>query len=501
MDDTSKLYAFLGVTVLLFASSIWKTLVNRYKLSAIPTVGSSGYIGALRFLHRGPGLPATLQEGYDKYRGAIFKVSTWSKTLILVSGTQLIDELRAASDDELSADTALRDTLQMEFTLGPEISENRYHLDVVRSSLTGNISTKLGDIQDEIESAFNDHIIDKTDEWVTVTAYPAMMDIVCRTINRMLVGLPLCRDPDYLDLHKKFTTSLMETARVLNYFPSFLKPILVPLFREIPRGIERGYKHLEPFFKDRLEKEARYGKDSPEKPNDAISWLVDYSSNETSHAKCIRGMILRMLLINFAALRTPTIAFTYVLFELSSRPEYVRPMREEIETIIQQEGWSKTALGKLRKVDSFIKEILRLSNFFSTVIQRKAVKDLTFSNGVTVPAGSTIAVPLAPTQIYPEYYTDPGSFDGFRFEKMRDKEGMGNKHQLISVDSCYVLFGGGGRACPGRFFATHLLKLMLVHILLHYDVQMVSGHGRTDERSFGKALPDPKAQVKFRKRK
>ncbi|KAM6492346.1 Cytochrome P450 [Amanita muscaria] len=491
MNDTTVLYAFLGVALLLFA---WKTLVNRYKLSAIPTVGC---IGAP---HRG--LPATLQKGYDKHRGSIFKVSTWSKWLILVSGPQLIDDLRSASDDELSADTALRDTLQMEFTLGAEIFENRYHLDVIKSSLTKNITTKLMDVRDEIETAFNDHIIAKTDEWVTVTAYPAIMDVVCRTLNRMLVGLPLCRDPDYLDLNKEFTINIMETARMLNYFPSFLKPILVQLFSEIPRGIGRGYKHLEPLFKDHLEKEALYGKDSPEKPNDAVSWLVDYSRNEPSHAKRVRSMVLRMLLINFAGIRTPTIAFTHVLFELASRPEYVQPMREEIEATIQQEGWSKTSLGKLRKVDSFIKETLRLSNFFSTVMQRKAMKDFTFSNGVTVPAGSTIAVPLAPTHIDPEYYTDPETFDGFRFEKMRDKEGMGNKHQLISLDSSYVLFGGGGRACPGRFFATHLLKVMLVHILLNYDVQMANGRARTDERTFGKvALPDPKAQVMFRKRR
>ena len=45
-----------------------------------------------------------------------------------------------------------------------------------------------------------------------------------------------------------------------------LASIFVPLFRGIPRGIKRGYKHLEPLFKDRLEKEARYGKDWPEKP-------------------------------------------------------------------------------------------------------------------------------------------------------------------------------------------------------------------------------------------
>lgn len=36
-------------------------------------------------------------------------------------------------------------------------------------------------------------------------------------------------------------------------------------------------------------------------------------------------------------------------------------MREEVEEIIANEGWTKASMGKLRKVDSFIKESQRFS--------------------------------------------------------------------------------------------------------------------------------------------
>ncbi len=36
-------------------------------------------------------------------------------------------------------------------------------------------------------------------------------------------------------------------------------------------------------------------------------------------------------------------------------------MRKEVEAVIQEEGWSKASVSKLRKLDSFIKESLRLS--------------------------------------------------------------------------------------------------------------------------------------------
>ena len=53
--------------------------------------------------------------------------------------------------------------------------------------------------------------------------------------------------------------------------------------------------------------------------------------------------------------------FTYVLYDLASHPEYAQPMREEVEAVLREEGWTYAAIGKLSKVDSFIKESLRLS--------------------------------------------------------------------------------------------------------------------------------------------
>ncbi|KAM6493875.1 hypothetical protein JOM56_010236, partial [Amanita muscaria] len=54
---------------------------------------------------------------------------------------------------------------------------------------------------------------------------------------------------------------------------------------------------------------------------------------------------------------------------------------------------------------------------------------------------------------------------------------------------------------PGRFFAATELKVMLAHILLNYDVQMANGGGRPANRVFEQdSMPDPTAQVVFRKR-
>lgn len=52
---------------------------------------------------------------------------------------------------------------------------------------------------------------------------------------------------------------------------------------------------------------------------------------------------------------------THVLFELATRPEYVEPLRAEAQEVTEAEGWSKSAMTKLYKLDSFMRECIRHS--------------------------------------------------------------------------------------------------------------------------------------------
>lgn len=54
-------------------------------------------------------------------------------------------------------------------------------------------------------------------------------------------------------------------------------------------------------------------------------------------------------------------ALTNALYDLAAYPQYVEAMREEVEEVILSEGWTKAAMGKMRKVDSFLKESQRMA--------------------------------------------------------------------------------------------------------------------------------------------
>jgi hypothetical protein len=102
-----------------------------------------------------------------------------------------------------------------------------------------------------------------------------------------------------------------------------------------------------------------------------------------------------------------------MLYNTISHPEYVAPLREEIESVISQDGWSKAAVGRMWKLDSFIREthrlmrppnipgkgfIVEIHRYYAHIlclcspgtVTRMLHQDFTFSNGTTLPKGTVL---------------------------------------------------------------------------------------------------------------
>ena len=138
-------------------------------------------------------------------------------------------------------------------------------------------------------------------------------------------------------------------------------------------------------------------------------------------------------------------------------------------------------------------------------MKRSVLEDYTFSDGTTVPAGTIIGISTASVHFDPAVYEDPLKFDGFRFIKMKDRavlDGYPDKnYDAVTVNSESVAFGQGKHACPGRFFASAEIKLLLAHIIVTYDLKLENGSGRPPNFVGGNAnTPDPTARISFRKR-
>ncbi|KAK7442539.1 hypothetical protein VKT23_016137 [Stygiomarasmius scandens] len=503
MADLKSLgFLLAGAGAFYIGLSILRTQTETYKLRHIPTIGPNGFIssyfGRFQFMKHAREM---IQEGYDRYRGRAFKVRTPEQWVVVVTSEDMINDIKKASDNYLSFDLAVKDNLQQDYTMGKTTYLHRYHLDLVKTTLTRNISVRFPDVRDEIVAAFTDEIPAQSD-WVCYTALSTVMTIVSRTTNRLFVGLPLCRDPDYVNLNIEFTVDVFKSAAIINMFPGILHPLVGPLLSPLSSTMKRAMKHLGTTIQDRLNREDESGSDWDGRPNDLISWLLD--ENPQGELRSVKEILLRVLQINLAAIHTTSMAFTNILFHVCVQPpEVIAALREEVESVVEEHGWTKVSMGYLRKMDSFMKEVARMVGTSATVIDRKVLKDFTFSDGTTLPTGARVAVPAFNLHRDENNYEDPLQFKPFRFYDLRSGEGESIKHQMITPTTEYFFFGAGKHACPGRFFAVNELKTLLAHTLLTYDVQFEDGRKTVpDPVWFSRDIgPDRDVKVMFRKRR
>ncbi|KAG7099882.1 hypothetical protein E1B28_001683 [Marasmius oreades] len=158
-------------------------------------------------------------------------------------------------------------------------------------------------------------------------------------------------------------------------------------------------------------------------------------------------------------------------------------------------------MGKMRKLDSFLKESHRVSSSGAFGVFRKPTKDFIFSNGVLVPAGTFMVTAPFASAFDEKNYLNPSEFDGFRFYRMREKEGESLKHQMVTPELTFVNFGLGSHACPGRFFAVNELKALVSHTLLNYDIKLDEKDNKLERNDFsGHAIASRRVEILFRKR-
>jgi len=161
---------------------------------------------------------------------------------------------------------------------------------------------------------------------------------------------------------------------------------------------------------------------------------------------------------------------TQVLYRLLAHPEYIEPLRQEVDAVISEEGWTKVGIDKMHKIDSFLHETQRLDGItlgslrsfpstsgvrhefaprvFLGSSGRVVLRPITFSNGVTVPAGTKIFIPSNAAHIDERIFTNPDVFDGFRFAKLLEGEGdkTNNRCKTVSISHEQLSFGVGRHA-------------------------------------------------------
>ncbi|KAI1366518.1 cytochrome P450 [Xylaria arbuscula] len=477
-----------------------------------------------------------IKDSYCKFRDSVYQIRSTEGTRTIIPPT-LVGELKGLPEDTLSAKTAVSEAMLSEYThLSADAHSDILTL-LLKTKATHNLQRMVSTLKEELQFILESEF-PACEDWTPFRIQPFMIRAVSRLSGRAFVGAALSRSEEWLQVSVSFAITAFIAVTKLQFFPPWIRPVaqyFVSELKTIRKDMAKAQAMLEPLIEERL----NYS-DAPEdgKPDDFIQWLSDALPEEEKRNHFIQAKI--QLLLSASSIHTTSNLTTDCIYDLAVHQDMQDILREEVlEVFTGEDAWErKDSIGRLKKMDSFIKESQRLSSNITSFI-RKVMKPIDLSDGTHLPSGTSVLTPLAGMSSDERYFPNPEVFDGLRFYNLRQQVSPpstrssspssitstttspslhrkssddssrsrsparnASRHQFTSIGDTSQNFGLGKHACPGRFFAAQEIKIILSYLLLHYDIKLRDGEARPKPLVFMMTKsPSQTAEVLFRRRK
>ncbi|CAN8104536.1 unnamed protein product [Discula destructiva] len=321
-----------------------------------------------------------------------------------------------------------------------------------------------------------DKVIGAPDAWTEAVFSPLVLRCVSRMSAYVFLGRVFMDHPIWNKVTSGYVVNASRAVVALREKSPLVRPFVhwfIPECRVI-RGQSRQVRSLmEPYVKSRLQEWRQNGSKPKSTVMDSIHWFA--ASADTLKIRNY-DYISAEFTLAIASIRTVSSHIFATLLRLAMHPEYVEPLRNEIIAALgKTDKIDKNCLSKMRLLDSFTKETVRL-NSFPTTLRRVALDDVTFRDGLVIPKGTYCMIAPPPGKDATIYGPDAMHFDGFRFIKLREaaiaSNSTGEQWQYGSSGNVDTIFGAGVHVCPARFFATFQVKILVSYVLLNYDIKL-----------------------------
>ncbi|MCJ1236865.1 hypothetical protein MMC14_004847 [Varicellaria rhodocarpa] len=339
---------------------------------------------------------------------------------------------------------------------------------VLRTLLTANLPKLQPILLNRIGEAFAKDLASSSflgdTDWKLMPTFAMARTIVVKVNSLAFVGEKLSNDEEYLQAAIQYPEDVFLTAEILQVTPNLLAPIVAALTTKNGRAINTLIRRLGPLIEERIAENSRSEGQSG-KPLDCLQWII--SSSPKKNPWNTEKIIQEFLALWFGSVHQMAMGFVYTLYDLCAHPEYIEPLRLEVS----EQFTKRDSLENMPLLDSFLKESSRLNPSDSISVRRKVMKPFTFFDGTYIPVGNWACVPQKAMMRDPDTYKNPELFDGFRFTSQNSVKYTERGSSFTDADDSFPFWGLGHHTCPGRFFAAGILKLMVAHVLLTYDVK------------------------------
>ncbi|KAL5198441.1 hypothetical protein ABZP36_001953 [Zizania latifolia] len=206
-------------------------------------------------------------------------------------------------------------------------------------------------------------------------------------------------------------------------------------------------------------------KDAAGYGNDLLGLMLEAwaaSEDGASPALSMDEIINECKTFFFVGQDTSSHHLTWTMFLLSTHPEWQEKLREEVAAECGDQVPTNDMLTKLRLVNMFLLETLRLYSP-GALIQRRAGSDLELgSGGIRVPEGTILTIPIATIHRDKDVWGDDA--DEFRPERFENGVSRAANHP-----NALLSFSSGPRTCIGQNFAMIEAKVIIAMILQRFS--------------------------------
>lgn len=196
-----------------------------------------------------------------------------------------MDEVRRLPEDQLSLRKEIFNNMHGRYTeLG---AEHPLAVEAIKADLTTNIGRMLPELQEETIFALKEDI-GPAPEWTQVFLYKKFMHISALTNGRFFVGLPMSRNPDWIEACLKYTMDLISVIKAVSITKFLIGPLVhlvapfLPQIGNLQNDKRVGSKALRPAIDAVLQ--SRQKPDAATNPAsnqyNLISWIMNQMDTE-----------------------------------------------------------------------------------------------------------------------------------------------------------------------------------------------------------------------------
>ncbi|GIK05237.1 hypothetical protein Aspvir_009341 [Aspergillus viridinutans] len=433
-----------------------------------------------------------VKEGYRKHKDRPFRLLKMDMDLIVIP-LKYASELRSITSDKLDPLTASFDDNAGNLTgilLGSEL-----HSDVIHRCLTPGLPRIIPVIVDELGHAFDQLLPQCEGAWVPVSPYDMVLDLSTRAAARVFVGEPICRDEIFLETSASFSRNTFDTIATFRN----LGKTIGSMFGALVPSVRHAREQLL-YVQQLLGSEVERRRACPdEKHDDFLQWCMDLARNkEEAKPEALAHRTLGIL--SMAVVHTTAMATTHMLLDLMANPELRESVRREQEEVLTT-GWagiSQKAMLDMSLLDSLMRESQRFNPVGEFTFRRVVRKPISLSDGYQLQPGQQIALPAKNINMDDAIISDAEFFYPSRWTHQKQASAS-----FAHSSSTNLHFGLGRYACPGRFFASYVIKAITSRILLEYDFKLQCGPNTSRPPNIiqgDKILPNRDVIVLFRRR-